>query len=170
MVKNWWIVDFIMTFRPFLHIAIILGITIPCFGQDELPFSIRVESLERKEVLLDFASKPGDRFYIHYIHSSDKTPVQDTFEIGRRGEMILIEENYYWYGAGLEFMNWEKASITIVDGRIKVHLNRHLPFLRLRVGRVANHTFIFNGAVFPLDEIARAGELLKIWVGPRDQF
>lgn len=162
--------DFILTLRPFLHIVIIFGITVPCFGQNELPFSVRVESLERKEVLLDFAGKPGDRFHIHYIHSSDKTPVKDTFEIGRRGEMILIEENYYWYGAGLEFMNWEKASITIVDGRIKVHLNRHLPSLRLRVGRVANHTFIFSGAVVPLDEIARPGELLKIWVGPRDQF
>ena len=159
-----------MIFKPLFCIVCILGISVLCLGENELPFSIRVESLERKEVLLDFPGKPGDRFHIHYIHSSDKTPIQDTFEIGRRGEMILIEENYYWYGAGLEFMNWEKASITTVDGRIKVHLNRHFPSLRLRVGRVANHTFIFNGAVIPLDEIARAGELLKIWVAPRDQF
>jgi len=159
-----------MIFKPLFCIVCILGISALCLGENELPFSIRVESLERKEVLLDFPGKPGDRFHIHYIHSSDKTPIQDTFEIGRRGEMILIEENYYWYGAGLEFMNWEKASITTVDGRIKVHLNRHLPSLRLRVGRVANHTFIFNGVAVPLDEIARAGELLKILVAPRDQF
>jgi hypothetical protein len=161
-----------MTLRPFLHIVtiIILGITIPCFGQNELPFSIRVESLERKEVLLDLPGKPGDRFHIHYIHSSDKTPIQDTFEIGRMGEMILIEEKFYWYGAGLEFMSWEKASITIEDGSIKVHLNRHFPSLRLRVGRVANHTLVFNAVALPLDEIARGGELLKIWVAPRDQF
>ena len=164
------LVDFIVTLRPFLHIVIIFGITVPCFGQNERPFSVRVESLERMEVLLDLPANPGDRFHIHYIHSSDKTPIQDTFEIGRRGEMILIEEKFYWYGAGLEFMSWEKASITIEDGSIKVHLRRHFPSLRLRVGRVANHTLVFNAVALPLDEIARAGELLKIWVAPRDQF
>jgi len=38
------------------------------------------------------------------------------------------------------------------------------------VGRVANHTLVFNAVALPLDEIARPGELLKIWVAPRDQF
>jgi hypothetical protein len=163
-------VDSFVTLRPFLHIIVIFGITVPCFGQNKLPFSVRVESLERMEVLLDLPANPGDRFHIHYIHSSDNTPIQDTFEIGRRGEMILIEEKFSWYGAGLEFMNWEKASITIEDGSIKVHLHRHFPCLRLRVGRVANHTLVFNAVALPLDEIARGGELLKIWVAPRDQF
>jgi len=158
-----------MIFRTFVNILIILILSNLCFAGNNSPFSIRVESLEREKVLLDLSAKPGDRFYINYIHSSDKTPVQDIIEIGEKGEMILIEENFYWFGAGLEFMDWEKASITIEDGKIKVHLKRYLPFLRLRVGMVANHTLDFNGVVVPLKEIARGGELLKIWVGPRDQ-
>jgi len=158
-----------IAFLFFLGISFIIDAPLPCLAENDLPFSIRVESLEREKILLDFPAKPGDRFYIHYIHSSDKTPVHDIFEIGVSGEMILIEENFDWYGAGLEFMNWEKASINIEDGKIKVLLRRHFPSLLLRVGRVANHTFIFNGVNVPLREIARGGELLKIWVIPRDQ-
>ncbi|MEW6377513.1 MAG: DUF1850 domain-containing protein [Thermodesulfobacteriota bacterium] len=149
--------------------SIIFGALQLCYGGNDHPFSIRVESLEREKILLDFPAKPGDRFYIHYIHSSDKTPVHDIFEIGASGEMILIEENFDWYGAGLEFMNWEKASINFEGGKIRVYLNRPLPFLRLRVGRVANHTLIFNGVAISLKDIARGGELLKIWVIPKDQ-
>ena len=153
----------------FLGISFIIDAPLPCLAENDLPFSIRVESLEREKILLDFPAKPGDRFYIHYIHSSDKTPVHDIFEIGVGGEMILIEENFDWYGAGLESMIWEKASINIEDGKIKVLLKRHFPSLLLRVGRIANHTFIFNGVSVPLREIARGGERLKIWVGPRNR-
>ena len=153
----------------FLGISFIIDAPLPCLAENDLPFSIRVESLEREKILLDFPAKPGDRFYIHYIHSSDKTSVHDIFEIGVNGEMILIEENFDWYGAGLESMEWEKASINIEDGKIKVLLRRHFPSLLLRVGRIANHTFIFNGVSVPLREIARGGELLKIWVGPRNR-
>ncbi|MDI7260775.1 MAG: DUF1850 domain-containing protein [Thermodesulfobacteriota bacterium] len=156
-------------FHIFFVTSLILGISLLCYGENAPLFSVRVESLEREKILLDFPAKPGDRFYIHYIHSSDKTPVHDIFEIGISGEMILIEENFDWYGAGLEFMNWEKASINIEDGKIKVLFRRHFPSLLLRVGRVANHTFIFNGVNVPLREIARGGELLKIWVGPRNR-
>lgn len=158
-----------MIFRTLVNILIILILSNLCLAEDGPPFSIRVESLEREKILLDLSIKPGDRFYINYIHSSDKTPVQDIIEIGEKGEMILIEENFYWFGAGLEFMNWEKACITTRDGKIRVHLKRHFPTLRLRVGRMANHTLIFNGVAITLKDIARGGELLKIWVRPRDQ-
>jgi len=34
----------------------------------------------------------------------------------------------------------------------------------LRVGRIANHSLNLYGKAIPLKEIARGGELLKIWV------
>jgi len=157
-----------MLSRLLLYIIILLVISTPCLAENNLSFSIRVESLERGKILLNFPTQTGERFYIHYIHSSAKTPVQDIIEISEEGKMILIEESFYWHGAGLEFMNWEKATITMEKGKIKVHLKRPLPYLYLRVGRVANHTLIVNGVTISLKDIARGGELLKIWVGPRD--
>lgn len=158
-----------IAFLLFLGIFFIVDTSLLCFAESVFPFFIRVESLEREKLLLDVPIKPGGRFTIHYIHSSDKTPVHDIFEIGGNGEMILIEENFDWYGAGLEFMNWEQASITHENRKVKVHLKRHLPYLYLRVGRVANHTLILNGVAVSLKAIARGGERLKIWVRTRDQ-
>lgn len=137
-----------------------------CIAEPPAPFSLRVESMERGKILLDLPVQSGDRFSIHYIHSSDKTPIHDIFEVGKNGEMILIEENYLWYGAGLECMNWEGVTVTMENKKTRVHLKRHFPSLHLRVGRIANHSLHLNGKAIPLLEIARGGELLKIWVEP----
>lgn len=153
-------------FKLLFPILIVFCLSGFCFGENEAPFSLRVESLEKGKVLLDLPVQSGDQFFIHYIHSSDKTPVQDIFEVGEKGEMILIEENYFWCGAGLECMNWEGASVTMENKKIRVHLKRHFTSLRLRVGRIANHSLHLNGKAIPLREIARGGELLNIWVEP----
>lgn len=157
-----------MISRSLISITIFFALSTLCFAENDHPFSIRVESPEREKILLDFPVEPGDRFYLHYIHSSDKTPIRDTFEVGEDGQLFLIEEAFLWHGAGLEFMNWEKASIMIEDGMIKVHLRRHFPSLLLRVGRIADHTFTFHGVSLRLKGIAKGGELLKIWVAPKD--
>jgi hypothetical protein len=158
-----------MRLRYFLYpLMMILLISSPCLGDEEAPFSVYVESLERGKVLVEFPVRQGDRFSLDYVHSSDKTPVQDIFEISREGEMILIEENFSWHGSGLEFMSRDGASITFQEGKIRVRLSRPFPSLLLRVGRIANHALSFPGRVVPLNEIARGGERLRIWVAPRD--
>ena len=151
-------------FKLLFPILIVFHLSGFCFGENEAPFFLRVESLEKGKVLLDLPVQPGDRFSIHYIHSSDKTPIQDIFEVGEKGEMILIEENYLWYGAGLECMNWEGATVTMENKKTRVHLKRHFTSLLLRVGRIADHSLNLYGKAIPLKEIARGGELLKIWV------
>jgi hypothetical protein len=149
-------------------ILFILSLSSACFGGDDSLFLIRLDSMETGKILVRVPASAGDRFYIDYTHSSDKTPVHDVFQIGPHGEMVLIEEQFFWYGAGLEFMNWEKASVIQKDGKTTVRLRRTFPFLPLRVGRVANHRFTSNGRTILLREIARGGELLKIWVVPGD--
>jgi hypothetical protein len=155
-----------MIFRVLFYVVVILVLPVFGAGENLFPLSIRIESVDREKVLLDLPIRRGGQFSIKYIHSSDLTPVQDIFHIDERGEMILVEENFNGFGAGLEFMSWEKASVTIDEGKIRVHLKRHFPFLRLRVGRVANHVLTLHGRAISLKEIATGGELLKIWVGP----
>jgi len=157
-----------MIFRVLLYVVIVLGLPVFGVGEDLFPLSIRIESVDRETILLDLPIRREGRFFIEYVHSSDHTPVQDIFQIDEGGEMILVEENFNGFGAGLEFMSWEKASVTIDEGKIRVRLKRPFPFLHLRVGRVANHVLKLNGRAIPLKEIAKGGELLKIWVGPRD--
>lgn len=158
-----------MRFKPVVYLfMMVVFVSSPCKGEEAAPYVVYVENAARGEVLMNVPVREGDRFFLDYLHSSDKTPVHDVFEISREGEMILIEENFSWHGAGLEFMNWEGAWITSEENKIRVRLNRPFPFLLLRVGRIANHTLHFPDRVVPLKEIARGGELLKIWVAPRD--
>ncbi len=157
-----------MRLREILYpLVILLLVSSPCLGEEEALFSVYVENVGSRKVLFEFPVRQGDRFFLDYVHSSDKTPIHDIFEIGREGEMILVEESFSWYGAGLEFMDRDGASVTFHDGKIRVHLHRRFASLLLRVGWVANQTLRFPGRIVPLNEIARGGELLKIWVAPR---
>ncbi len=102
-------------YRVVLVILTIL-ICISVHGEDGPPYLLRIERSGNRGVLMDLPVHGGDQFFIHYIHSSDKTPVQDTFLIERDGRLVLIEEAFLWYGAGLEFQKQEGMKI-IYDGK-----------------------------------------------------
>lgn len=127
-------------------------------------FSLRVDCLSSERVLLDVPMNSGDRFYIDYIHSSAKTPVRSTFQVGSEGQMVLIEESFLWHGAGLESTEHPGVRIVSEEGETRVLLDRLFPSLRLRVGCVAGHKLTFDGRTIPLKEIADGGDLLNIWI------
>ena len=149
-----------MIFRTFVNILIILILSNLCFAGNDSPFSIRVESLEREKVLLDISAKPGDRFYINYIHSSDKTPIRDTFKVDAQGQIILIEEAFLWHGAGLEFQGHEGVQVSYDNKWIRVLLNRPFFNLPLRVGRISQQHLILHGQSYRLDKLARPGNCI----------
>lgn len=147
-----------------LVLVVILSIaTSGCTEKDSF-FLLRVESPDRGEVLLDLPVRPGDQIYLDWIHSSAKTHILDTFQVGNNGEMILVEEDYQWYGAGLEFMNYEGVYVAPKGKGTKTVLKRRFPYLLLRVGWVANQKLTVNDTTISLNEIAEGGELLKIWI------
>ena len=113
-------------------------------------------------VLLEFPVAVQDLFYIDYTHSSDHTPVHDIFTIDDRGTIILIEEDYAWYGAGLEFHPRAQANISFTGDRVRVFLDRVFPQIPLRVGRVAGHTLTYKDRTIPLLTIAEGGD--RVWI------
>jgi len=114
-----------------------------------------------EEVLWESSVKPGDCFTIDYNHSSDHTPVHDLFRIGDEGEIILIEESYLWYGAGLE--SHPDVGKTDFSGEwTRVRLHRPFPRFLLRVGEVANHILNLHGRDVPLLSISRGGD--SVWI------
>jgi len=133
-------------------------------GEEKSLYFLQLKIAETKEVLLSFPVQGGDRFYLYYIHSSDKTPILDTFLIEAEGQLVLIEEAYRWYGAGLEFQN--HGDINLIHGKqwVKVRLRRTLNDLYLRVGRVAQQVFIYENQYVPLDSLVRPGEAILISV------
>jgi len=114
-----------------------------------------------EEVLWESPVKRGDFFTIEYRHSSDHTPVRDLFTISDEGEIILIEESYLWYGAGLE--SHPDVGKTDFSGEwTRVRLHRPFPRFLLRVGEVANHVLTLHGRDVPLLSFAKGGD--SIWI------
>jgi hypothetical protein len=148
--------------------TILLSLFIQRSALSEPLYLLKVESLNTGKILFHCSLSAGDRFFIDYIHSSDKTPVQDIFEISGEGTLVLIEERFSWYGAGLEHLTWEKASVVYEKDCTRVLLHREFPSLRLRVGRVAQHRLTVRGTAIFLRDIARGGELLEIRAEPID--
>jgi hypothetical protein len=123
-------------------------------------FFLLLENRETRKVLLRIPLQPGECFQYEYIHSSDHTPVHDTFRIDEGGKMILVEESYLWYGAGLEFQGHGEAQLSFAGPWTRVHLNRDFSQLAIRVGRVARQILTVRGQNYRLDELEKPGECL----------
>lgn len=142
--------------------ALLMGTALLAADVPGVKFHLQVLRMPEEKLLLSLPIHSGDRFYLDYTHSSDLTPVRDTFIIDESGTIILIQEEFSWYGAGLEFHPEADASISLVGDRTTVTLHRPLPTFLLRVGRVAGHSIAFNDNVVPLTSIAGGGDLVLI--------
>lgn len=130
-------------------------------GPREESLTFQIVRTAGEEVLWESPIKPGDLFTIEYRHSSDHTPVRDLFTIGDEGEIILIEESYLWYGAGLE-SHPDVGKTDFSGDWTRVRLHRPFPQFLLRVGEVANHVLTLHGRDVPLLSIARGRD--SVWI------
>ena len=146
--------------RTFVFAFLILLYLIPSDAAGSNRLVLQIVAVPDNGVLWESTVITGDRFYLDYVHSSDHTPIHDVFEVGRHGEIILIEEDFRWYGAGLEFH--PQADITFADEGTRVRLHRIFPNFLLRVGRIADHKISYRNTVIPLKALAQGGSLIRI--------
>jgi hypothetical protein len=154
-----------MFIRGVFFVLILFSFGLAVDGESQTAFSLRIQNFEGAN-LLTLPIDTGDRFYIHYIHSSDKTPVRDTFQIDDAGLLVLVEEAFLWYGAGLEFQNHHGIQLAYDGKWSTVRLNRVFPELVIRVGRVAEQRLILKNQSINFDRLARPGERLILSVNP----
>lgn len=149
-----------------LLLALFLGLlgSARSAGPAELDYVLQVLKWPEKKILLERSVQAGDRFYLDYIHSSDHTPVHDVFSIEKQGKIILLEEVFDWYGAGLAFHPRADASIRLKGEKTSVRMRRRFDPFNLRVGRVAQHALTVDEEKVPLKQIAEGGDLLRIRV------
>ena len=125
-------------------------------------------SKESGEVLRRVPVDVGDSFFLDYTHSSEKTPIHDTFVISEDGTIVLTEERFDWYAVGLEFRSREgEAVISLGGSETRVALHRVFSVLPIRIGWVANQSITIGGQRMTLTELAESGELLEIWTERR---
>ena len=148
-------------------LPILLSLTFPSApaSRAEEGLTFQIVRTAGEEVLWEAPVRRGDCFTIEYRHSSDHTPVRDLFRIGPEGEIVLLEESYQWYGAGLE----SHAGMGATDFSqewTRIRMKRVLPRFLLRVGEVAEHVLTIHGRKVPLLSIAKGRE--SVWIRVRE--
>jgi len=136
-------------------------LSIPVFAAEKGDLCLQVVGQPEDRVLLEFQVEAGDLFYIDYVHSSDHTPVHDIFRMDKGG-IVLIEEDFDWYGSGLESLSNAGAIVSLSGDKTRVFLHRECPRFLLRVGRVAGHVITYKDIKVPLLSIAGGGD--SVWI------
>ena len=88
----------------------------------------------------------GDVFSVTFVHSVNKTPVSDVYEV-RDGRIVLTGTVYYSFGAGVPDELGEGQKLTIrEDGAMVVTgMDRDLTGVVYAVGTVSDHVLEIGG-------------------------
>jgi len=92
-----------------------------------------------------FPIEDGDTFSIGFIHSVNKSPLTDYYEV--RGEDIYVVKTiYYGFGAGVQTEIEEGQTLTYGDdgSMIVTGFNKKIDPLTYFVGTVSDHTLRIN--------------------------
>ncbi|MFP4034869.1 MAG: DUF1850 domain-containing protein [Desulfovermiculus sp.] len=158
----------------FSYLAISMACIATCVGLQPgaavpADHSYRLEIVHRtqKIVLRSYPVEPGEEFCLHYTHSSDHTPIVDRFQVTSKGQLVLVEEKFAWYGSGLAFH--PRENIDLSKTWTQTHMYRHMDPFYLRVGRVAGHNLHIQDQVIALQDIAPGGTSLLFRVRPKGE-
>ena len=156
VLKNIW--------TPALFLVIIVGaFLVIILGKHPNPSFNLVIYDEQKAPLYQVAVLPGQEVILSYRHSADGTPVVQIFEVREDSDLYLLEEQYSWYGAGLEYGSGYDFTFEEDTVRVKGY-DRKFSELLLRVARTVPQQLEVSGEIVRLSDLAPGGTrlLLKI--------
>lgn len=113
---------------------------------------------EEGQIFLELPVQVGDQFSIQFIHSVNKTPVIDFYEI-REDHIYVVSTLYYSFGAGVQTEVIEGQTLTYTEdgGMLVSGFNQAIPNLAYVVGKVSDHILEYNNEKFSLREICGSG-------------
>jgi len=110
---------------------------------------------------------PQRKFTLSYIHSVQKTPVYEVFEIAEDNRLILIETTFSSLGVGLPYTQ-ENGYFRNEQGKFKLTgLNREFTSIPIRVSPIPKHTITVGEKTFPLLSFVAPDDLVKITAADR---
>lgn len=118
-----------------------------------------------------YGARPGMDIHLRFIHSVQKTPVEEYLTVSPDGKGFeLLYTRYQSFGVGLPFLPSEgklrqEGNYFIMDG-----MGRHYPALSLRPGLGTELTVWIEGDEYRLWELLPLGSLVDIYIAPRYQM
>ncbi len=109
----------------------------------------------------------GEEFILAFVHSVNKRPVYDTLRAAR-DHLVIVGSRFDSFGAGMPETSTEEGTLRRgADGWLEWTINRPVPEVIVRVGRVANHTLTLKGREIALAALAAPGTPLSLRVEKR---
>ena len=102
---------------------------------------------------------------INYIHSVQKTPVEECLKINKFDKIRLYETRYQSFGVGLPFSE-EDGEFHQEGNFFVLKMNRQFKNLFLRVGKETNLTLNVDGDILPVYRTMAIGSRVEIYVEP----
>ena len=138
-----------------------LGGSLFIIGQRERKLTLY--DADTKEIFASFRIDDGFRFSVEFIHSVNKSPVKDEFEI-RSGEIYAYKTTYSSFGAGVqtelregETLSYDKEGNMVITG-----FNIMYDELNIIVGTVSDHILFINGEEVSLTELCGKNKAIVI--------
>lgn len=122
--------------------ALIVAAAIVIFLFYGCPRKLELCNSQTGEVYATYPIKDGDRFSIEFIHSVNKTPVRDIYEVRDGNDIYVVETDYYDFNAGVQTeLNPGETLTYSDDGAMQIKdIDKLLPNLTYVVGTVSDHT------------------------------
>ena len=123
-----------------------------------------------KGLITEIEAYDGLPLQIDFIHSVQKTPVEERLHLSDDLKTIKLDSTiYHSFGVGLPFLaeegDWhQEGNDFIID-----NMNRNFPKLSLRTGVGTKLTLTVDNEVFPVYESVPPGYRIDIYVAPRYQ-
>jgi hypothetical protein len=112
----------------------------------------------------------GEEFVLSFVHSVNRRPVFDTLRMARE-HLVIVKSRFDAFGAGMPEASTEQGTFRVAeDGWLEWTINRPLPEVIVRVGRVANHTLRLKGRETRLADLAEPGTPLAMRVQTRSIY
>ena len=127
------------------------------------PEYLLVSDMETGEVLYSTTVEEGERFSVDYIHSVERSPVTEVFEV-RNTDIYTMESHTESFGAG---MPYEGEEVEMKDGKFVIkNINRrvHGGTLRVRPSAVFPHHVRIGGEEITISDLPYKGRNLEIEV------
>ncbi len=106
----------------------------------------------------------GKNFALEYVHSVQKTPVQEHFTIVSENQLQLTSTTYQSLGVGLPFLPSEGQLVNNQGTFELTGLNRVFREIRLGVMPVSYQGLVYNNHRYLLSNYFLSGSLVKISV------
>jgi hypothetical protein len=108
--------------------------------------------------------RPGEEVVLSFTHSVNRRPVYDTLRV-EADHLVIVKSRFDAFGAGMPEASTEEGTLSVTDESwLEWTVNRPVPEVTVRVGRVADHTLHLNDREIHLSALAEPGSALTLRV------